>query len=108
MCPRRECRDRSRHRQIRDADVRAFVEHVRPCRAAIGGLEDPALVVRSISVAERADVNSVRIAGIDNDAADLPRVLKTDFFQVLPASMDLYTPSPELSAERMSDSPVPA
>ena len=61
-------------RQIGDADVRAFVEHVRPGRAAVGGLEDAALVVRTIGVAERADVDNVGIAGIDDDAADLPRV----------------------------------
>jgi len=68
--------------EIGDANFRALVEDFRPMVAAIGGLIDAALVIGTVRMSKRADVNDVCILRIDDNTADLTRVAQAD---ILPA-----------------------
>ncbi len=58
-------------------------------------------------MAERCNVDDVGIVRIDDDRADLPRIVEPMWLHVFPPSVDLYIPSPYAMSERMSASPVP-
>ncbi len=52
------------------AGIRVEVEHLRPGPAAVGRLEEAALLVRAPLVTERGDVGDVRVSRVDADARD--------------------------------------
>jgi hypothetical protein len=54
------------------------VERLLPVPPAVGGLEDPALVVRLEDVAVGGDPDDVRVGGMDAHRADLSRVIEPD------------------------------
>ena len=66
------------HREIDGAGVVVLEEHFAPGRAAVGRLEHAAFGVRPVLMAERRDVDDVRIVRIDDDFPDLPRIVETD------------------------------
>src|SRR5579871_6507873 len=68
--------------EIGDTSFGALVEDFRPMLAAIGGPVDAALVVGTVCMPQRADVNGICILRIDDNAADLARFVQPD---VLPA-----------------------
>src|SRR6267154_6466641 len=53
-------------------------QHALPFLAAILGIKNTALRIRSVRVAERRNKNFLRVAGIDEDPRNLARVLETD------------------------------
>src|SRR4029077_3171030 len=58
------------------ADVVALEENLLPGRAAVARAVDAAIGVRAIDVAERRHEHDVGVLRIDEDAADLPRVVE--------------------------------
>jgi len=66
------------HGDVGDADVGAFVENAGPVRAAIGGFVHAALIARTVGVAQHAHVDGLRVRGIDENAADVPRIVEAD------------------------------
>src|SRR5512132_2769459 len=60
------------------ARVLVLVENLLPRLAAVGGAEDAAFRVRAEGVADRRDQHDVRITRVDDDRADLARVLQPD------------------------------
>ena len=62
------------HRHVDDAGVLVDELHLGPRRAAVGGLEHPALGVGTPQPPERRHVDGVGIHRIDNHAADVLRV----------------------------------
>ena len=65
-------------RKIDRADLRTFIEHLLPVPAAVHGAIDSTLRVRSVRVPKRSNVDDVRIARMDQHAADLPGISKAD------------------------------
>ncbi|MEZ4572624.1 MAG: hypothetical protein R2849_20375 [Thermomicrobiales bacterium] len=59
-------------------------------------------------MAERRDVDEVRIVGMNLDIADVAGVLQPDVFPGPATVGALVTPSPWLTLPRMAVSPVPA
>ncbi len=49
-----------------------------PGRAAVGGAEDAAFGIGVVDVAERGDVDAIRVRRIHHDAADLSRAVEAD------------------------------
>ena len=66
------------HRERDRAGVGSFVENLAPGLSAVGRLEDAALGVRAVRMAERSDVGDVGVLRIDDDRADLLRVVQAD------------------------------
>src|SRR5579871_5680467 len=64
------------HGEIDDAGLIINVEDLLPGRAAVGRLEEPALLIGSIEPAKGPDVNDVGIFGMDLDAARLEGLLE--------------------------------
>ena len=62
--------------QLGGAGVLVDEEDVGPRQAAIGGLEDAALLAGPPEAAERGDVDDVVIDGVDDDACDVLRIAK--------------------------------
>ncbi len=77
-------RVRGIHGQRRRAGIRIFIQNLGPGCAAVDGLEDAALLVRSVLVSERRDVRNLGIARIDDDRADLTRIFKAAMRPGLP------------------------
>ena len=71
--------------KIDRARVGVEEKHARPVLAAVVGAEDAALRVGAIGVAQCRHENALGIARIDEDAADLARVLQADLAPVLAA-----------------------
>src|SRR5581483_228265 len=65
-------------REIDRADVVALEEHFLPRRAAVLRTEDAAIRIRAVRVAERCDVDEVRVARVNEDARDVLRVVESD------------------------------
>ena len=64
--------------EVNRADVVAFVEDFLPVRSAVTRAIYTAVRIRAVGVSERCDENEFRIPRIDEDAADLPRVIEAD------------------------------
>src|SRR5262249_59440532 len=64
------------------AGVIVLEEDLLPGRAAVRGAKDAALRVRTVYVAQRRDEDDIRVARINDQGADLPRVFQPD---VLPS-----------------------
>jgi hypothetical protein len=58
------------HHEIGRARGRVHVEDLRPRRAAVGGLEEAALLALGPGVPQRGHVHDVRVVGVDHDVAD--------------------------------------
>ena len=71
------------HHDIGEAGVVVDEVRVRPGLAAVGRLEQAALGVRPEQVAERGDVDDVRILRVDDDAADALGFLQPDVLERL-------------------------
>src|SRR5262249_57247019 len=71
------------HRDVNDACLIIDEEDFLPRLAAIRGLEKTAVRVGAVQPAQGADVDDVRVLGMDDDSADLERLLQT---HVLPRS----------------------
>ncbi len=56
----------------------SFVEHSLPVLPSVGGFVDAPLFVRTISVPQHPHIHRARIRWINQDAADLAGVVKTD------------------------------
>ena len=69
-----------RHRDIGDADIRPLVEYVLPMLTGVGRFVDTALVARPVRMAKDADIHRVGVVRINQDAADLLRVLESNVF----------------------------
>ena len=67
-----------RHGDVGDAHVGALIEHALPVIAAVGGLVDAALVVGPVGVAQHADVQGLCIRRVNENAADLARIVEAD------------------------------
>ena len=68
------------------APVRSSTKRTRfQVRPAVGGLVDAALGVLGVQVAERGDVDDVRVRAVDHDAADVVGVVEADVGPGLPA-----------------------
>ena len=63
---------------VRRAGVGIAIEDLKERVAAVRRLEDPALLVRSVGVAEHGDEQPVRVAGIDDDLRDLLPVAEAE------------------------------
>ncbi len=72
-----------RHGDVGDANVRSLIEHAQPVVSAVGGLVDAALVIGAVGVPERTDIDGACVGRVNQDAADLPGIIKAD---VLPCS----------------------
>src|SRR5262249_15660239 len=59
------------HLQVDDARLVVDVEHPLPALAAVGRLEDTALLVGAVQPADGADVDGVRVGRVDGDVAGL-------------------------------------
>ncbi|MDG1361922.1 MAG: hypothetical protein P8Q54_00475, partial [Akkermansiaceae bacterium] len=57
-------------RNFHDTDLLGNIEDLLPCLATVGGLEDAALLVVGVLVAEGSDIHDVIIFRVDDDAAD--------------------------------------
>ena len=67
-----------RHCEVGNANLGAEVEDSRPVGSSVDGLINAAFGIRSVDMAERADVNDIRILRVDHDFADLARVFEAD------------------------------
>src|SRR5262249_42458733 len=65
-----------------DAGLLVDVEDLLPVLAAVGRLENAAVLAVAVQPAERADVDDVRVLGVNGDAADLEGLRQT---HVLPS-----------------------
>ena len=76
--------------------------------AAVGGTEDPPLLVGSVGVAQDADEEAVRIGRIHDNVGDHLAIPESQVLvHVAPASVDLYMPSPVERSGRMIPPPLP-
>ena len=64
--------------QIGDADLGPLIENSGPMHSAIGGFIDTALLVRTISMPQCADIDDIGVLRVDDDSANVARVLKAD------------------------------
>ena len=80
---------------------------VRPGLAAVAGLVEAALGVRSEQMPDRRDVGDVRILRVHDDPSDALCFLQPDVRKVFPPSADLNTPAPNEELCRLFGSPVP-
>ena len=64
------------------ASLVVYEKNLLPSLAPVLGTENAALFVRSVRVADRGDINQIRVLGIDQDLADLTRIAQAD---VLPS-----------------------
>src|SRR6185437_5354551 len=64
------------HREARAAGVLVHEEDALPRRAAVGRLEDAALLLRRGDASDRARINDVGVGRVDDDAADAARLLE--------------------------------
>jgi len=74
--------DRLRRRRVEveidRADVVALEQHLLPRRPAVAGAVDAAIRVGAVDMAKRRDEDDVGVLWIDEDAADLARVVETE------------------------------
>src|SRR6202007_2329775 len=63
--------------QIGRADVRASIEYLPPGAAPVHRPKNPALRIRSVSMAECCHVDGIRILGMNQNTADLTRIAET-------------------------------
>ncbi len=66
------------HDDVGGTGVVVDEQHVVPGPAAIGRFEHAPLGVRAPQMADRRDIHDVRIAGMNDDAADVPRLVESD------------------------------
>ncbi len=66
------------HGEIGGADFRSAIQNFSPGVAAIGRAENAAFVIWAVGVAESGDEHGIRVFRIDDDPADLTRVLQAD------------------------------
>ena len=66
------------HREVDDTRLVADVKDLLPALASVLRAKDPALFARPEDVPQRGDVHQFRIARVNADLADLPRLAKTD------------------------------
>ena len=66
------------HRDVADAGVLADVQDLRPVGAAVGRLVETAIAAGRPQRPVRRDVDDLRIARIDHDAADVLRILQPE------------------------------
>ncbi len=64
--------------QVDDAGVFVVKEHALPFFSAVFGIENAALRIRSIGVAEGGNEDFFRVAGIHENPGNLPRILETN------------------------------
>src|ERR1043166_2722833 len=70
-------------RDVTAGRLRIYIEDLLPALPAVGGLEDPTLLVRPPFASESAGIDEIRILRIDHDAGDLVRVGQSDLRPVL-------------------------
>ena len=93
--------------QIHRARAIVLIEDLLPRLSAVARTEHAALRVRPVRMAQRRYVNDIGIRRIDANARNRLRIASPMCFHVLPASVDLYTPSPCMMLPRSSVSPMP-
>ncbi len=64
------------HRQVGGSGVLTLGQHVLPRLAAIGGAKNTTLLAGSEGVTEGRDVDDIRVAWMDPDPGDMPRILE--------------------------------
>ena len=64
------------HHHVDRAGVLARKEHPLPVLPAVGGAEQPPLLLRAVEVAHRCDVHHVRVVRMDDDAPDPSRLVE--------------------------------
>src|SRR5262249_28311889 len=67
------------HREVDGAGVFVLIQDFVPRAAAVRGLEDAALGIRSPEMSGRRHVDDVGVAGVYDDAADVARVRQSHF-----------------------------
>src|SRR5471032_1320676 len=60
------------------AGLIVLIEDLLPGNAAIGRAEDSPLIIRAVGMSECGHKDDVRVPGIDDQRADVPRVLEAD------------------------------
>ena len=96
--------DRDRH----DAGLIVDEEHFLPRLAAVLRPIDAALGSPAERIAERRDVGDVGVLRMDLELADLADILQARrTASVRPASVDLYTPRPRITFDRIASLPGP-
>src|SRR5262249_11664637 len=60
------------------AGLVVLIEDFLPGCPAVSGAEDPALLVRPVCVPKCGHENHIRVPGVDNHGADVPRVLQAN------------------------------
>ena len=93
--------------QIRDADFWTLIENFGPMLSAVDGFVDATLLVRTVDMSQSADIDESRVLRVDDDPADMARVLQSDVEPASTAIDGLVDTVAEGESERMSDSPVP-
>ncbi len=68
----------SANRQIGNSDLRSQIENPRPMRSSVERLKNTALIVGSIRVPQSAHIHDVRIARINHNSADVPRIFEAN------------------------------
>src|SRR6266571_4008328 len=63
---------------VDSASVFIFRQNLRPCFAPVGGTKNTALLIWTECVTQRRNENHILISRIDNQRANLPRVLKAN------------------------------
>src|SRR5439155_6308791 len=71
------------HHHVDDAGLVVLVPDLLPVLAAVGGLVDAALLVGTVAASQGADVDNVGVLGVNEDLADLKRLLEA---HVLPGA----------------------
>ena len=79
-----DARVRRVHREVVRARRVVDEEHLLPALPAVRGPEDPALGVRPEGVADRRDVDAVRVARVHDDIGDLVRLLEPEGLPAAP------------------------
>ena len=64
------------HRQVGGAGVLALGQHMLPAPAPVPGAKDTPLLAGSEGVTQGRDVHDIRVARMDPDPGDVPRILK--------------------------------
>ena len=64
------------HGQVRAARFLVHKQHPLPTFSAIGGAEDPAFGLRTVSVSQCTGQHDFRMVGIDDDVSNAPRFLQ--------------------------------
>src|SRR5271165_3204388 len=64
--------------QISSADAWTFTQNMGPGGTAIGGLVHASFVIGTVRMAQSGDIDDLRVIRVNDNAADLPRLLKSD------------------------------